>query len=796
MARPFSFTHLHVHTRYSIQTGAIRLHDLYPRLVKLGMSACAITDLGTMSGVMDFYRNARRNHIKPIIGCEVYVAADHTDREDRRTSQLVLLASTNVGYRNLLHLSTRASIAGFFHRPRIDLDLLRDHAQGLIALSAGLRGAVACALDGSGPDAAEQTAQRYCRIFAPGDYYLELVASDEPEQRELNDTIAGMGRRLGIPLVATANAFYLNETDAQSVDVLRAIRSGLPLGEDDGRGCDAGAGYVRSAAQMHAAFAKYPDAVTNTLAIADRCNVDIPIGETLLPRFRTAHGDSDLQLEALVRRRLGVRFKQFRQCGKRFDPDVYHARIVSELAVIREKRVSDYFLIVSDYVDFACRNGITVGPGRGSSGGCCVAYALGITDVDPIVHGLLFERFLNPARRCIPDIDLDVSTGGRDKIVSYLRETYGEECVAPAARHMPFQGVSALRAVAMTMGYTEDDVRTLIERFRGNSLWGPAALKESLLPPELAEWRANDPRIARLIELARAIEYLKSHIGPTPGNLIISDGPLWDRMPCLLGPTDALMSAWDRHDSERAGPIVYNFLELDALSDIGHTLRLIGEECAAHGTPPLSLADIPIDDPDTYGMLCSGDNDQVFGLASAGMRDVLERVQPDCFGDLTAAIALHRPGPLDSGMLDDYVDRKHGRKDINYIHKSLEPILADTYGVIVYQEQTMQVVHQSAGFSLADADLLRRDLGKKSNSIEAEWRPRFVAGASSCGIEQGTAEQVFDLLVSFAGYGFSRAHSVAYSLIAYRMAYLAVHYPEASRAAHAVAARRRAQRQT
>jgi DNA polymerase-3 subunit alpha len=774
------FTHLHLHTQYSLLDGAIRVKDLFPRVLELGMDTVAVTDHGNMFGAVDLYTAAKKHGVKLIFGCETYVAAtDRTDRQNRRNFHLILLAKDEVGYRNLSYLNSKGYLEGFYYNPRIDKEILRERSEGLIGLSACLGGEVAQTMLKQGVGEAEKVALEYKSLFAPGDFYLELMPNGLPEQDQINDEYRRMGPKLGIPLVATNDCHYVHRTDAKAHEVLMAIQSGKTIADEKRLRHTTDAYFIKSAAEMNAAFRDLPEVMENAVSIAKRCNVSLKLDDPKLPRFTVPDGHSlDSYLEEMVRQGLEHRFGELSARGQVFDPDLYRERTRTELAVIAKMQYSGYFLIVWDFIRWAKQSGIPVGPGRGSGAGSLVAFALGITDIDPIPFKLLFERFLNPERVSMPDFDVDFCMNRRDEVIKYVQEKYGVERVGQIATFHQLKARGVIRDIArvMEIPYAEADklAKLVPEPVQGKSPPVRDAIEQE---PELKRLYQSDGKVRELLDIAAALEGLNRHAGMHAAGVVISDGPLWDSVPCFRGQNGEIVTQFAMKEVEKAGLVKFDFLGLKTLTVIHTAVGLINQQRAAAGQPPFDIARIPVEDPGVYEMISRGDTTGVFQAESSGFREILKKLKPDKLEDIVAAVALYRPGPLEGGMVDDFIDRKHGKKAVQYIHPELATILQDTYGVIVYQEQVMQIAQVLAGYSLGRADLLRRAMGKKDKSVMDQEKEGFVSGAVARGVDRKVASDVFDLMAFFAGYGFNRSHSAAYGWVSYQTAWLKHHHP-------------------
>jgi DNA polymerase III subunit alpha len=781
------FTHLHLHTQYSLLDGAIRVKDLFPKVSELGMDTVAVTDHGNMFGAIDLYTEAKQAGVKLIFGCETYVAStDRHDRTNRRNFHLILLAQNEVGYKNLSFLNSKGYLEGFYYNPRIDKQLLRDHSDGLIGMSACLGGEIAQTLDKNGVAAAEEVAREYASMFAPGDFYLELMPTPTSEQETLNGELVRMGKKLGIPLVATNDCHYVNRADATAHDVLMAIQTGKSLKDEKRLKHVVDSYYMKSPSEMDQAFRSVPEAIENTAAIAARCNVKLKLDETFLPTYKVPEGETlDSHIAALVDTGLERRFREYAGRGIAFDADQYRQRCASELAVIQKMGFSGYFLIVWDFINWAKEHGIPVGPGRGSGAGSAVAWALRITDIDPIEFKLLFERFLNPDRVSMPDFDVDFCMNRRGEVIKYVQDKYGRDQVGQIATFHQLKARGVIRDIAraMEIPFAEADklAKLVPEPVQGKSPPVREAIEQT---PELKQLYNESPLHRELLDLAAALEGLNRNAGMHAAGIVIAEKPLWEYVPCFRGQNDEIVTQFAMKEVEKAGLVKFDFLGLKTLTVIQTAVGLINQRRTAGGAAPGSpqepafdIDTIPKNDPDVFKMITRGDTTGVFQLESSGFREILKKLKPDCLEDIVAAVALYRPGPLEGGMVDDFIDRKHGKKKVEYLHPWLEPVLGDTYGVIVYQEQVMQIAQVLAGYSLGGADLLRRAMGKKKKEEMDKEKSKFLDGARANKIDPKIADQVFELMAYFAGYGFNRSHSAAYGWITYQTAYLKAHFP-------------------
>jgi DNA polymerase-3 subunit alpha len=767
------FVHLHVHTAYSLLDGAIRINDLLARAAALEMPAVAITDHGTLFGALDFYEKATKAGIKPILGCEVYVAPG--SRHDKKGSakgenfHLVLLAMDNQGYRNLVQLVTKAHLEGFYYRPRVDKELLHELNGGLIALSSCLHGEVARYLLAEDVSAAEAAAREYAEIF-PGRFYIELQANDLPEQLKVNAAFLELGPKWGLPLVATNDCHYLRPEDSKAHDVLLCIQTGKTINTSGRMQFHTDQLYFKSPEEMARAL-PHPELLAASGEIASRCEVKLDLGKFRFPIYPAASGES---MEELLRRqaREGLQKRLTAMAAGPGRPESdYWQRLEFELEVLEKKGFAGYFLVVADITNYARKKQIPVGPGRGSAAGSLAAYALGITDLDPLAHGLFFERFLNPERLSPPDIDMDFCFERRGEIIHYVAKTYGYENVAQITTFGSMKTRQVIRDVgrALEVPYAEVDKIAKLVPEQLNITLAQALARE----PRLREFRDTNPTVKEILTIAEKLEGLPRHASTHAAGLVISDRPLWEYLPLYKGGKGELVTQFDMKGVEKVGLVKFDFLGLRTLTVINQAVRLIRR----HHQPDFDISRIPLDDPDTFALLQAANTAGVFQLESSGMRALMVRLKPSTFEDIVALVALYRPGPMESGMHEDYVRRKHGEAKVTYLLPELEPILKETYGIILYQEQVMQIAAAISGYSLAEADILRRAMGKKIPEVMAAQRERFVSGATAKEVPAAKAEALYNLIEKFAGYGFNKSHSAAYALIAYQTAVLKAHYP-------------------
>lgn len=771
------FVHLHVHTQYSLLDGAIRLDPLFKRAVEYGMDSVAVTDHGTMFGTIEFYEKAGKAGLKPIIGCECYIAprtiADKTPIDNKGLSHLVLLAKNQEGYRNLCKLTTVAQLEGFYYKPRIDKTILRQHSNGLIALSACLHGEIPRLIQEGKMDQADEAARFYLDVFGEEHFYLEVQYNGIDIQERVNQALLDMSRRLSIPMVATNDCHYLDQGDVSAHDVLLCIQTGRTVNDAERFRFSTDQLYFKSKEEMINTLGHYPGAIENTAKIAERCEIEFDFNTYHFPQFDASSGmTTEALFEQEVRKGYEKRLERIRAKHPDFDQALYDERLNYEIRIINKMGFPGYFLIVADFIRYGKENHIPVGPGRGSAAGSMVAYSLAITDLDPIEHGLIFERFLNPSRISMPDIDVDFCINGREKVFKYVVERYGGgDFVAQIITFGKLKTRAVIRDVgrALDIPLSEvDAIAKMVPDVLNISL--DDALKQE---PKLMELAQKDPKIDQLINVCRVLEGLPRHASTHAAGVVIGDKKLVEYLPLYKGKKGEVVTQFDMKRVEQIGLVKFDFLGLRNLTVIDNTLQLI----RGQGKIPPDLLEIDFNDADTYKILSAGDTTGVFQLESSGMKDLLVRLKPECFEDVTALVALYRPGPLDSGMVDDYVERKHGREPVEYLLPELEPILKETYGVILYQEQVMKIAGALASYSMADADGLRKAMGKKNAEMMAKHRKLFMEGANKNNLPQDKAEKIFDLMEKFGGYGFNKSHSAAYALIAYQTAYLKTHYP-------------------
>jgi DNA polymerase-3 subunit alpha len=743
------------------------------------MPAVAVTDHGNLFAAANFFHQAGTHGVKPIIGCEVYVAPDnHKNRgsDAERSNHLVLLAENDEGYRNLIQLVSTGFLEGFYYKPRVDHDLLQKHNKGLIALSACLRGEVADAILSDKYDQARTNAYRLRDIFGKGNFFLEVQDQGLEVETRVNRDLVQLARETGIPLVATNDCHYLTRSDAHAQEVLMCIQTGKTMSDGARMKFATDQFYFKTAQEMAQVFRELPDAVSRTVTIADRCNVKIQRVTNPFPEFKVPEGHTtDSYFEKVVREGFLTRAPVLERLASenrlRHPLPVYEARLTSEIEMIKKMRFAGYFLIVWDFIHYARAQGVPVGPGRGSAAGSLVSYALHITDVDPLQYDLLFERFLNPERVSLPDIDIDFCMRRRGEVIDYVRQKYGDKSVAQIITFGTMAAKAVLKDAGRALDMPYGDVDRLAKMVPPTlNISIEEALKQS---PQLDSMRKKDERVKELVEVALRLEGLARHASTHAAGVVISPRPLTEIVPLYKSNKDEISTQYDMNALERIGLLKMDFLGLTTLTVLNDAVKLIQQNRGVD----IDLDSLPLDDEPSYKLFGRGDTTGIFQFESHGMRDILRRYQPTRLEDLTALNALYRPGPIQGGMIDDFIARKHGRKKVTYDLPELEEILAETWGVILYQEQVMQIANRLAGFSLGDADLLRRAMGKKKHEEMAAQREKFVTGCIARKVPEKKAEKIFDLMAEFAGYGFNKSHSCAYALLAYQTAYLKTHYP-------------------
>lgn len=762
------FVHLHVHTNYSLLDGACEINQLAKRLLELGMRSIAITDHGVMYGVVDFYKIMRSNNIKPIIGCEVYTAVRSMDNRehgiDDEQFHLVLLAKNNIGYKNLIKLTSLGFIEGFYYKPRVDMSVLKNHSEGLIALSGCLAGEIPGLLLNGNYEDAKKTTLNFIEIFGQDNFFLEVQDHGILEQKKIINDIIRLSQETGVPLVATNDVHYIKKADARAHDALLCIQTGKTLNDENRMRFQTSEFYLKSPEEMEKLFSYIPEALENTNKIADRCNVELDFGTLHLPSFDVPEGiTQDEYLEELCYEGLKKRYSTI--------TDELEQRLNFELNTIKQMGYSSYFLIVWDFINFARKNDIMVGPGRGSAAGSLVAYCLHITNIDPIKYNLLFERFLNPERVSMPDIDVDFCYERRQEVIDYVVEKYGKDRVAQIVTFGTMAARAAIRDVGRVMGHPYGEVDRIAKMVP--SELGMTIENALILNPELKKMYEENERVRVLIDVAKSLEGFPRHASTHAAGVVISKDPIVEHVPLHKMGDSNITTQFTMTALEELGLLKMDFLGLRTLTVIRDAINIIRRT----KNKEINLDTLPLDDKKVYEMLSQGITAGVFQLESSGMRNLLTELKPESFQDVAAIIGLYRPGPLGSGAAEDFIKSKNGLKPIKYLHPALKPILAETYGIILYQEQAMKIAQELANFSLAQADILRKAMGKKQQDIMQAQRESFIKGCIQNKIDEITAGKIFDEISYFAGYGFNKAHTAAYAVIAYQTAYLKAHFP-------------------
>jgi DNA polymerase-3 subunit alpha len=774
------FVHLHLHTEFSLLDGACRIDELLDQAAKLEMPAIAVTEHGNLFSSVIFHDHARQHGIKPILGCEVYVAPGSrltkSGNPGETANHLVLLAETNEGYHNLIKLVSSGYTEGFYYKPRIDKELLAQHSKGLIGLSSCLKGEVAEGLSHQQERRAVEAAGAYRDILGPGNFFLEMQWHGIEDQRVVNTGLPAIARDLNLPLICTNDVHYVRETDAHPHDILLCIGTGKAYSDPKRMRYESRNFFLKTPEQMAEAFKDYPDALANTVRIAERCNVLLPEGENFLPNFDVpAPYTLDDYFEHVAREGFKDRLTRLRQLADtgalRHTIDEYERRLSYEIDMIKQMKYPGYFLIVWDFIRYAREQGIPVGPGRGSAAGSLVAYCMRITDVDPLDFDLIFERFLNPERVSLPDIDIDFCERRRGEVIEYVTRKYGRENVAQIITFGTMKAKAVVRDVGRVLEMPFADVDKVAKQIPATlDITLDRALEEN---PALKEMEQNDPKVKELLAVARRLEGMTRHASVHAAGVVIAPRAIIEYAPLYKGARDEITTQWSMKEIERIGLLKMDFLGLSTLTLIADAIveieRTTGEK--------VDIDRVPLDDAKTYQIFQDGQTYGIFQFESSGMRDILRKARPQRLEDLIALNALYRPGPLRSGMVDDFIARKQGRTEVKYELPALEPILAETYGVIAYQEQVMRISNVLAGFTLGEADVLRKAMGKKNASVMATMRRKFIDGAKDKGTNETKAGHLFDLMEHFAGYGFNKSHSTAYALLAYQTAYLKANYP-------------------
>jgi len=770
-----SFYHLHLHTEYSLLDGAIRLDSLFKKCHEYGMDAVSMTDHGTMFGVAAFYEKAKKESIKPIIGCEVYVAPrtlnDRTQMDHKGLTHLVLLAKDREGYANLCKLVSIAQLKGFYYKPRIDKELLVNHSKGLIGLSACLKGGISQNIIHNKMDAADDAARFYLNTFEEGNFFLEVQENGMQIQHKVNEGILDISQRLSIPMVATNDCHYLSKGDDKAHEILLCIQTGDTVTNTNRFKFDSDQLYFKSQQEMVQTLGDYPGAIENTREVMSKCNVEFDDKTYHFPRYAASKEESE---DEIFKKKALEGFEKKLEIIKVANPDIdekiYRDRIEYEIGVILGMGFPGYFLIVADFIEYAKKINVPVGPGRGSAAGSMVAYAMDITALDPIEHGLIFERFLNPSRMSMPDIDVDFCIEGRDQVYKYVIDRYGgPEYVCQIITFGKLKAKAVIRDVGRAIGVLLSEVDEIAKMIPDNAKNLTKAIEEV---PLIREKCAESEEKTQMLEVSLLLEGLPRHASTHAAGVVVSDKPLNEYLPLYKGKEGETVTQFDMNYVEKLGLVKFDFLGLRNLTVIKNCIELIKKQ----GKIPPDLLNLDYTDAKTFELLQNADTTGVFQLESSGMKDLISRLKPASFSDIVALVALYRPGPLDSGMADTYVERKHGHEDVVYLFEELEPVLKETYGVILYQEQVMKIAAVLANYSMADADGLRKAMGKKIVSMMEEHRSLFLKGAKENNHDPKKAAELFDLMEKFGGYGFNKSHSAAYALIAYQTAYLKANF--------------------
>lgn len=781
------FTHLHLHTQYSFLDGAIKIKELMKKIKEKGMNAVAITDHGNLHGAIEFYEMAKKNEIKPIIGCELYLnpSGSYKDRDpNSERNHILLLAKNREGYRNLIYLVSKAHLEGFYYVPRIDKKLLKEHSEGLIGASACLAGEINRLISAKKIKEAEEKALEYKNIFEPDSFFIEIMRTGLKEQEENNPILIDIARRNNISLLATNDCHYLEREDAKAHDILLCIQTDSTVDNTNRLHHDTDQYYIRSPEEMKELFSDIPDAVDNTMRIADLINLELELNKPMLPIYDVPEGfNREEYLAKIARDGLKRRLKQIKPVATEKE---YFERLEYELKIINEKGFAGYFLIVQDFINFAKKNNIPVGPGRGSGAGSLVAYSIGITELDPLRYGLLFERFLNPERKSLPDIDTDFCKDKREQVINYVRQKYGDDRVCQIATFSELKAKSIIKDVARVLSIPFAEINTITKAL-------PNRIGENELTVDMAV--EIEPRLKKnkeLVDISRKLEGLNRQIGIHAAGVVISDRPLIEVAPLTLAKISSKQNGDEQEngkqkedkevviqfmkdDAEKAGLVKFDFLGLKTLTVINNAVELIREK--EEKFKDFDINQISLDDKKVFKLLAEGDTNGVFQCESSGFKSMLKRLKPQKIEELIAALALYRPGPLDAGLVDQYINRKNGLEKITYPHKKVEHILKETYGVIVYQEQVMNICVELCGWTMGKADSIRKAMGKKDREIMQKLSEDFVKSAVSVSsMKEEDARNLWEQIEKFAGYAFNKSHSAAYAIISYQTAYLRTHF--------------------
>ena len=785
------FVHLHLHTDYSLLDGAIQIKPLSNRIEELGMPACAMTDHGNIYGAISFYNAMKKHGVNPIIGCETYITRGSRKEKaasapgEKANFHLILLAKNYEGYQNLVRLTSKAYTEGFYYKPRIDKELLAEHSKGLIALSACMSGVPSAMLAQDKCDEAAKAALEFEEILGKGNYFLEIQEHGLDAQKRIRKSLVDLSKRTGVPLVATNDAHYLMPDDSRAHDVLLCIGSGKTVNDTNRLRYASPNFYVRSPEEMWRIFGdELPEVLTRTVEIAERCELKLPENVNYLPQYPIPQSEEGLSADDYFEKVVREGFQRRRQSvwdtmtsrGELKQPlTEYQSRLTNEIQMIKQMGFAGYFLIVWDFVRYAKDHAIPVGPGRGSAAGSLVAYCLEITDVDPLQYDLLFERFLNPGRVSLPDIDIDFCVRGRGDVINHVANLYGRDSVCQIITFGTLASKAAIKDVgrALEVPYAEVDriAKLIPPPVRGRNVSISQALEQV---PELRRDMETNPQVKEILEIARRLEGCARHSSVHAAGVVISPLPLQELIPVAVSGKEELTTQYVMSDLEKTGMLKMDFLALTALTVINDCLTSIKQLLGVE----IKWADIALNDAKALAVFAEGRTEAVFQFESSGMQEICRKLKPKGLEDLAALNALYRPGPLDGGMVDEFIQRHHGKKRVSYLVPEMKEILNNTYGIIVYQEQIMQLAQKLAGYTLSEADLMRRAMGKKKREEMAVHENKFITGAVERGIKQEKAEKIFSLMAQFSDYGFNRSHSVAYAYLAFQTAYLKAHYPE------------------
>ncbi len=766
------FTHLHLHTEYSLLDGALTIEQLISYCKTYQVPSIGISDHGNIFGAVNFFLACKKAGIRPVLGIEMYVTPDVTIRDHReKYFHLMLIVKDKIGYKNLCLMLEQAYTRGFYFKPRVDYEMLKAHSEGLIATSACIGGHIPQLLLQNRDDEANAYLDQTLSIFGEENYYFEVHPADQAEQKIVNQKIFDLGQKRGIPIFAAADSHYFKAEDKYAHEVMLAIQTKGKMTDTDRYTFGDCLVHLRSPNEMRAAFPDREDVLYRTGEVADRCDFQFETGKHFFPNFSVpTQEDPDAYFIRLCREGLAELFEKKRIVTDH--PEVYHERLTTEMALIKKMGFVTYFLVVGDFIQWSKKNSVPVGPGRGSAAGSLVAWAMGITDIDPLRYNLLFERFLNPERISMPDIDIDFCIEGRERVIEYVRERYGHDKVCQIITFGTMMAKGVVKDVARALGIPFEDANAITDLIP-NQLG--ITLKDAFeQEPRLAVMRDGNPIIAQMFEVASKLEGLTRHASKHAAGIVITPEPVAQMLPVYVpSKTTDLVTQYAMTELDTLGFLKMDFLGLKNLTLIKRVITLIEKN---HGIA-IDPAHLPLDDQPSFDLITRGDTTGVFQLESSGIRDVLRRLKPSCFEDIIAVNALYRPGPLGSGMVDDFIERRHGRQEISYLFPQLEPVLKETYGVIVYQEQVMKIASVIGQYTLGEADILRRAMGKKKAEVMVEQRAIFVRKAAAASFDEHKAGDLFDLMAYFAGYGFNKSHSAAYGMIAYQTAYFKAHYP-------------------